>query len=136
MSVLRVSLASIVFSALACASVQTVRDPAQFIGQRHPPYVTVTYSDKSAEILGQPRITGDSLFGVTPVGPVGVPLQSVAHITAVQHDPTRTTLAVAAIAVVAAGAVYFATSNHNGSCYQNSQTQNDQVSPTVTQINC
>jgi hypothetical protein len=110
MSLARVSLAFVLFSAIGCATVQPVPNAAQFIDKTHPSVLYITYTDNSSVPVSQPRISGDSLYGTAPgvagAEPVAVALTDVSQIRAPQPDHKRTALLVVAIgAMTAAGAV-------------------------------
>jgi hypothetical protein len=137
MSLARVSLALVLFSSVGCATVQPVPNPAQFIDQKHPPVLYITYTDNSSVPVSQPRISGDSLFGTTPgtagVEAVAVPLHEVTQIRAPQPDHKRTAFLIAAIAVGTAGAAYTLTQAFGQNCWS-SGFHAEASSPAV--VNC
>lgn len=90
------SLAAIlIIGGTACSSVQTVRNPAEFLTTR-PDLVVVTYHDNSEVPISQPQMRGDTLFG-TWQGlnePVVVPMHQVKRVDAIQRDSKRTALLI------------------------------------------
>ena len=108
MIVVRVSLVLLLLSSLACATIQPVRDPAQFLAKTNPQVVYVTYKTGAMMPVAEARVSGDSLFG-TLKGlsyRVAVPLSRVELIEAVQRDRKRTTWLIAALAVAMASGVW------------------------------
>jgi hypothetical protein len=139
MSLARISLASVLFSAIGCATVQPVPNPAQFIDQKHPPVLFVTYSDNSSLPVSQPRISGDTLFGTTPgvagSEAVAVPLHDVTAIRARQPDHTKTVLLIVAIGgLTGAGAYALSQAVGSGSCGSNGFHYEGGGTPVV--VNC
>jgi hypothetical protein len=120
MSLARVSLAFVLFSAIGCATVQPVPNAAQFIDQKHPPVLYVTYTDNSSVSVSQPRISGDSLFGMAPgvsgSEAVAVPLHDVSEIRAPQPDHKRTVALIVALGALTAGGVYTLTQVFGANC--------------------
>ncbi len=118
MSVVRVSLALVLLSTIGCATLQQVRQPAEFIPKNNPPVVYVTYTDNSIVPVAQPQIKGDSLLGTWQglSEPVAVPLAQVQSVQAVQHNKKRTTLLIVGLtAFTAAGAWAVSQATGNGS---------------------
>jgi hypothetical protein len=98
----------LLIGSLACASVQPVLQPAEFIPRTNPDLVLVVYKDNSEVPVAKPRLVGDTLVG-TWVGvnePVAVPLSEVQRIDAKQRSGKRTALLIAGVAVMAAGGIY------------------------------
>ena len=124
MALARVSLALVLFSTIGCATVRPVMDPAQFVAEKRPAALYVTYNDNSSVSVSQPRISGDSLYGTTPgvegAEPVAVPLHDLTSIRAPQHDKSKTALLIAAIAAGTAGGVFALTQVFGNSCGSNS----------------
>jgi hypothetical protein len=109
MSILRLApVAAVLLGSAACAVVQPVRQPAQFIPQQHPDVVVVTYNDNSQVPVSKPQISGDSLIGTwAGLGePVAVPLRDVQRIDAKQKSPKRTAMLVAGVTALGAGFTY------------------------------
>lgn len=99
--------AALVLGALACSSVQTVRDPAQFMAGR-PDFVLVVFNDGSEMPVAQPQIRGDTLFG-TWQGlnePVVAPLSQLRRVDAIQRDSKRTTLLIVGLAAASGVMTY------------------------------
>jgi len=106
--IMRVTLTVALLSIGACATVQPVKDPAQFIPKANPQVVHVTYVNRTKMFVAQPRVSGDSLFG-TMQGQshqVAVPLSQVRLIEAVQHSRKRTAWMIAALAVATASGAW------------------------------
>jgi len=121
MSLARVSLAVLaLFGAVGCATVQPVPNAAQFIDQKHPPVLYVTYTDNSSVPISQPRISGDTLFGTAPgvagAEPVAVALHEVTEIRARQPDHKKTVLLVVAIGALVGGGAYTLTQVLGSNC--------------------
>jgi hypothetical protein len=135
MSLARVSLAFVLFSAIGCATVQPVPNAAQFIDQKHPPVLYVTYTDNSSVSVSQPRISGDSLFGTAPgvsgSEAVAVPLHEVSEIRAPQPDHKRTVALIVALGALTVGGVYTLTQVFGGNCGTNN-FHSDASSPVTT----
>lgn len=109
MIVVCVPLAAVLLCSVACATVQPLREPAQFISQKSPEVVWVTYKNRSIMGVAQPRVSGDSLFGTVQGAayqPVAVPLSQVERIEAVVPDRKRTTLLVAGLTAFTVVGVY------------------------------
>ena len=110
MSLARVSPALVLLGSIGCATVQPVPNAAQFINQKHPPVLYVTYTDNSSVPVSQPRISGDSLFGTAPgvagAEAVAVSLKDVSEIRAPQPDHKRTAELIVAITALTAGGAY------------------------------
>src|SRR6266404_6361542 len=120
MSLARVSLLLALFGAVGCATVQPVPNAAQFIDQKHPAVLYVTYTDNSSVPVSQPRISGDTLFGTAPgvagAEPVAVALHDVSEIRAPQPDHKRTLMLVVAIGALTAGGAFALTQAFGGNC--------------------
>src|SRR6266568_4037764 len=84
-------LAPVLLSAIGCASLQPVRDPAQFIPQHLPARVWVVTTNNATLAVAQPRIDGDTLRGTWEgrSAPLAVPLRDIERVEAVQRDKTR-----------------------------------------------
>ena len=135
MSLARVSLALVLFSGIGCATVQPVPNAAQFIDQKPPPVLYVTYTDNSSVPVSQPRISGDSLFGTAPGAAgseaVSVSLHDVSEIRAPQPDHKRTVELIVAIGALTAGGVYSLTQAFGANC-SSSNFHSDASSPATT----
>jgi hypothetical protein len=107
MKLARLSLTALFLGALACSSVQQVRDPVQFMATR-PDLVVVIYDDRSEVPVAQPEMRGDTLFGTWQglSEPVAVPLSQVQRIDAIQRDSKRTTLLIVGLATAGAVMTY------------------------------
>jgi hypothetical protein len=120
MSLARASLALVLFSTIGCATVQPVPNPAQFIAQKHPPVLYVTYTDNSSVPVSQPHINGDTLYGTAPgvagSEAVAVALHDVSEIRAPQPDHKRTVLLIVAIGALTAGGAYTLTQVFGANC--------------------
>ena len=106
--IMRVTLTVALLSIGACATVQPVKDPAQFIPKANPQVVHVTYVNRTKMFVAQPRVSGDSLFG-TMQGQshqVAVPLNQVRLIQARQADKKRTVWLIAGLTVAAASSLW------------------------------
>jgi len=118
--IVRTSLTAILLGTLGCATLQPLREPAQFIVAQNPKVVYVTYSNRTVEGVAQPRVSGDSLFGALQGNPshrVAVPLSQVQLMRAKQPDGTRTAMLIAGLAVFAATSVYvLAKTGNDASC--------------------
>jgi hypothetical protein len=104
----RVPLMAALLSSLACATMQPVREPAQFIPETKPPVVHVTFRNHSKVTFAQPRVRGDTLYGTVPgvSQPVAAPLSHIERIEAVQRDKKRTRWLIAGLGVLAAAGVF------------------------------
>lgn len=114
---MRVPLAAVLLGGVGCATVQPVREPAQFIPRTNPELVLVVYNDNSEVPVAKPHMSGDTLIGTwAGLGEsVVVPLSNVQRIDAVQRDKKRTTLAIAGLTAFTAGMVYAITQLGGGS---------------------
>ena len=118
MSLARVSLAPVLFSAIGCATMQPVRDPAQFIPQHLPAQVWVVTTNKATLGIAQPWIDGDTLRG-TWAGRsdrLALPLRDVQLVQAMQRDKTKTIVLVATLTTLTAAGVYGFTRRGGGAC--------------------
>lgn len=107
MKLARLALAALFLGGTACSSVQTVRNPAQFMATR-PDLVVVTYDDNSEVPISQPQMRGDTVVG-TWQGlnePIAVPMNQVKRLDAIQKDSKRTTLLIAGLVAAAAVTAY------------------------------
>ena len=104
----RVPRAAALLSLAACATMQPVKDPAQFIPEASPQVVFVTYINRATMFVAQPRVSGDSLFGTIQgqSRPVAVSLGQIQLIEAMQHSRKRTTWMIAALAVATASGMW------------------------------
>ncbi len=81
--------------ATACATVATVRRPAQFIASKAPQVVLVTAAGNSKTTLLSPRVNADTIAGLADgVHYVEIPLSSVQSMRARQFAPRRTALLI------------------------------------------
>lgn len=105
MKVARLTLTALFLGAMACSSVQTVRNPAQFFETTRPQMVVVTYHDNGEVPIAQPTMRGDTIVGTWwGLGePVSVAMSEVQRIDAVQKDSRKTTAFV--LTLVGVGAV-------------------------------
>lgn len=108
MKLARVSLTALFLGSIACSSVQTVRNPEHFFSTTHPPVVVVVYNDNGEVPIAQPTMKGDTIVGIWDGlnEPISVPMDQVQRIDAVQKDPRKTTLFVAALIGAAAVTTY------------------------------
>lgn len=103
----RLTLSALVLGAVACSSVQTVRDPAQYMSGR-PDFVLAVFNDGSEMPISNPQLRGDTLFG-TWQGlnePVAAPLAQLRRIDAIQRDSKRTALLVVGLATASGVITY------------------------------
>lgn len=118
--IMRLPLVAALLSTLGCATLQPLKEPAQFIAAENPKLVYVTYKNRTVEGVAQPRVSGDSLFGALQGNPshrVAVPLSQVQLMRAKQPDGTRTAMLIAGLAVFTAANVYmFAKTGSDVSC--------------------
>jgi len=120
MKLARLALAALFLGGTACSSVQTVRNPAQFLAS-NPDFVVVIYDDNSEVPISKPQMRGDSVVG-TWMGlnePVSAPMSQVKRIDAIQRDRGRTTLLVlglSAVTVVTTIGFARAVQNHGMIC--------------------
>ncbi len=118
MSLARVSLAPVLLSAIGCATMQPVRDPAQFIPQHLPAQVWVVTTNNATLGIAQPWIDGDTLRG-TWAGRsdrLALPLRDVQLVQAMQRDKTKTIILVATLTGLTAAGVYAMTLPGGGAC--------------------
>ena len=108
MTLQRLALAGMLLSTAACMTVRPVPSFIQFVPQRRPQLVWVTYTDNSIVPVMQPRISGDSLVGTWQglSEPVAIPLNEVKLVQARQPDKRRTTWLIASLGVFTAAGVY------------------------------
>ena len=108
MKLARLSLTALFLGAIACSSVQTVHNPEQFFNTTHPPVVVVVYNDNGEVPVAQPTMKGDTIVGIWDgLGePISVPMDQVQRVDAVQKDPKKTTLFIAALVGAAAVTTY------------------------------
>ena len=108
MTIVRVPLLVILLGNVGCATLQPLREPAQFIANESPKVVYVTYKNRSVVGVARPRVSGDSLFGTVQgqPAPVAVPLSTVERIEAVRPDGKRTALLIAGLTAFTFGGVY------------------------------
>jgi len=111
-------LAPVLLSAIGCASLQPVRNLAQFIPQHLPARVWVVTTNNATLAVAQPRIDGDTLRGTWEgrSAPLAVPLRDVQRVEAVQRDKTKTIVLVATLATLTAAGVYGFTRRGGGAC--------------------
>ena len=108
MTIVRVPLLVVLLGSVGCATLQPLREPAQFIAKENPKVIYVTYKNRSVVGVAQPRVSGDSLFGTLQgqPAPVAVPLSHIQSIEAIQPDGKRTALLIAGLTVFTVGGVY------------------------------
>jgi len=107
--IVRVPLIAVLLSTVGCATLQPLREPAQFIAAENPKVVYVTYKNRTVEGVAQPRVSGDSLFGALQGNPshrVAVPLSQVQLVRAKQPDRKRTIMLIAGLGVFTAANLY------------------------------
>ena len=107
--IVRVLLVAVLLGTVGCATLQPLREPAQFIAAENPKVVYVTYKNRTVEGVAQPRVSGDSLFGALQGNPshrVAVPLSQVQLMRAKQPDRKRTIMLIAGLGVFTAANVY------------------------------
>lgn len=107
MKLARIALATLFIAGTACSSVQTVRDPAQFMATR-PDVVVVVFDDGSEMPIAQPQMRGDTVVG-TWQGlnePVVAPLSQLRRVDAIQKDSKRTALLVLGLATASSVMTY------------------------------
>jgi hypothetical protein len=99
--------AGALLSALGCATIQPVGEPAQYIQQSQPQEVYVTFKNHSKVTLMRPRVSSDSIYGTVAgvAHPLAAPLTHVERIEAMQRDRARTRWLVAGVGVLALGSV-------------------------------
>jgi hypothetical protein len=115
--IVQVPLVAVLLSTVGCATLQTLREPAQFIATENPKVVHVTYKNRTIEVVAQPRVSGDSLFGALQRSPshrVAVPLSQVQLIQARQPNGKRTTMMIAGLAVFTATSVLVLSNSGGG----------------------
>jgi D-alanyl-D-alanine dipeptidase len=138
----RVTLAALFLGAMACSSVQTVRNPAQFFATARPQMVVVIYNDNSEVPVAQPQMRGDTVVGEWQglSESVAIPLDQVQRIDAVQKDSKKTALFITALVAAAAVTTYGFARAHNDTgvicdffrpddrqCYTNSATPGEDL---------
>lgn len=103
MKLARFSLAALFLGGMACSSVQTVRNPAQFMAT-NPDLVVVVYNDNGEVPVAKPQMQGDTLVGQWAGlnETVKVPMDQVQRIDAIQKDPKKTALFVVGLVAAAA----------------------------------
>ena len=108
MKLARASLAALFLSAIACSSVQTVRNPAEYFSSVRPALVVVVYNDNGEVPIAQPAMNGDTIVGIWHgLGePIAVPMDQVQRVDAVQKDAKKTTLFIAALVGATAVTTY------------------------------
>jgi hypothetical protein len=108
MAIVRVPLLVVLLSSVGCATLQPLREPAQYIAKENPKVIYVTYKNRSVVGVAQPRVSGDSLYGTLQGQParIAVPLSAVQLIEAIQPDGKRTALLIAGLTVFTVGGVY------------------------------
>lgn len=99
MKVQRFTASALLLAAVACSSVQTVKDPAAFMAT-HPEQVLVIYEDRSEVPIADPKLRNDSIIGTWDgLGePVALPMSRISRIDAVQKDTKRTVLFIGGLA--------------------------------------
>lgn len=118
----RMPLVAVLLSSLGCMTLQPLNEPAESIPKANPKVVYVTYKNRSIMGVAEPRVSGDSLFGLVQGQsnrPLAVPLSQVERIEAILPDGKRTTLLVAGLAAATGVVVYAlvkAIGGRGGSC--------------------
>ena len=107
MKVERLMLTALFLAAVACSSVQQVRDPVAFLAT-NPDQILVTYEDRSEVPVAEPRLVNDTIVGTWDglAEPVALPLSRVARIDAIQKDKKKTALLIGGLVAVTAAAAY------------------------------
>jgi len=121
MTIVRVPLLVVLLSSVGCATLQPLREPAQFIAKENPKLVYVTYKNRSVVGVARPHVSGDSLFGTVQgqPAPVAVPLSHVQMIEAIQPDRKRTALLIAGLAAFTVSGVAVLLLTGNGESCDN-----------------
>jgi len=116
MRIVRVLLVAVLFGSGGCATLQPVREPARFIAEAKPPVVYVTFKNRSKMTLAEPRVRGDSLFGLVPgvSAAVAAPLSHIERVEAMRRDGKRTTWLIAGLGAVTVGTVFAFTLSASG----------------------
>jgi hypothetical protein len=104
----QVALAGVLVGAAACATVQSVREPARFIAETNPAVVYVTHKNRALLTIANPRVSGDTVLGVWEGSsrPIAVALSQVTGVRARQPNRMRTTLLIGGVATFTAVAIY------------------------------
>ena len=107
MKVQRLTLSALFLAAVACSSVQEVKDPAAFLATK-PAQILVTYEDRSEVPVASPRLVNDTIVGTWDglSEPVALPLNRVARIDAIQKDNKKTALFIGGLVAVTAATAY------------------------------
>lgn len=107
MRLARLSLTAIFLGGISCTSVQTVRDPNAFMAT-NPDLVVVIYNDNAEMPVSKPQMRGDTLVGEwAGLGEkVAVPMSDIQRLDAIQKDPKKTTLFIAALVAATAVTAY------------------------------
>jgi hypothetical protein len=94
-----------------CASVQPLRDPAQFIAETTPPTVYAIHKNGALLTIAQPRVVGDSLVGTWQGADqqLALPFDDLQRVEAVQRDKTRTIMLISGVTAVSVVVGYFLT---------------------------
>jgi hypothetical protein len=107
MKMQRLSLTAALLAAVACSSVQQVRDPAAFLAT-NPTQILVTYEDRSEVPVAMPKLRNDTIVGTWDglSEPVALPLNRISRIDAVQKDTKKTALFIGGLVAVTAATAY------------------------------
>ena len=116
MVIARLTVITLVFGTLGCATVQPVPDLQSFIAQRNPKVLYVHHQGGAILAVTHPRLTGDTLVGVREgvARPVTLPMASIRQITAVQPNKKRTIMLIAGTALVTGVVGYQLAQGHSG----------------------
>jgi hypothetical protein len=97
----------------ACTARYSIQ-PAQLSPTHGPDRVWVTRADDSTFAVDQPRVRGDSLFGIVGGTPEHIPLIDVAGLREERVSPSRTAGLVVALGGVAAAFTYYVVTYDTG----------------------
>ena len=102
-----VPLAGLILALAGCHVVKTVQ-PAQYIPEKNPPIVWVTYTDNSFVPVSGPKIVGDTLAGTWTglAEPVAIPLNEIQTVQAKMPAPKRTALLATVLTAATIGVAY------------------------------
>jgi len=108
MRIARVLFVAVLLGSGGCATLQPVREPARFIAEANPPVVYLTFKNRSQVTLTEPRVSGDSLFGLVAgvSSPVAAPLSHIERVEAVRRDHKRTTWMIAGLGALTVTTVF------------------------------
>jgi hypothetical protein len=115
----------------ACSSLRPVPDPLQFISQTRPSLVYVSYGIGITMMMEHPRVSGDSVRGITPGSreEVALAVTEVQSVSTVRLNKARTAALVGGLAVAGGVVAYAVLAGANGksdfTCDYNEPTQNN-----------